>query len=85
MQCEKVQICSVYSGSDPAVRNFFFGTNGYKGVMNNSDKAVLAIKGSAIVGGLLLRSTEHGTKVIFRVGTAYVRGRLFKEAKKLEN
>lgn len=74
----QVQICSGYSGRDPGVRNFFFGA-GYRGTMENSDKAILAIEGPAIVGGILLR----GQEMICQVGTARVCEKLSKESGKI--
>ncbi len=51
-------ICSGYHGRDPVVRGFFFGAAGYRDTMRHSDEAVLAVEGSSIVGGALLRGQE---------------------------
>lgn len=53
-----LQICHGYCGNDPVVRNFFFGTVGFRGEIMHSDRAVLATKGTAIVGGILMRGQE---------------------------
>ena len=75
-----MQICSWYNGYDPIVRNYFFSdAANYRGVLMNTDKAMLAIKGSAAVGGILLRDQ----RIICKAGSQYARKKLSKAIKKL--
>jgi hypothetical protein len=71
-----MQICSWFTGKDPAVRNFFFGS-GFKGAIGHGDKVLLAVDGSAVVGGLILSSNQ-----VVLADSEDVRKRLLEEAQK---
>lgn len=75
-----MRICSGYKGYDPIVRNYFFSAAAnYRGILKNTDEAVLAIKWSAVVGGVLLRDR----RIIYEVGSRYARKKLSEVAKKI--
>ena len=65
-----MQICSWYSATDTVVRNFFFGSAKYKGTLNHNDKAILAVEGPSILGGVLVREGQilclHAEKLSVR-------------------
>jgi hypothetical protein len=54
-----VQI-SEYSGSDPVVRNFFFSASvNFVGELKFTDKVLLAVEESVIVGGVIFRNEKR--------------------------
>lgn len=68
-----------YGGEEITVKSFFFSKAGdFNGELKNSDQAILAVRGSMVVGGILLR----GNKIIHRVGSSYVQRKLVREFRK---
>jgi hypothetical protein len=76
-----VQIHSQYSGRDPAVRDFFFATAKLKGQLRYTDKVLLAVDGSTVVGGILLRNEET---ICVYANSDSIRDMLTKESKKIK-
>jgi len=75
-----VQIHTEYSGRDPAVRDFFFAIAKLKGQLRYTDKVLLAVDGSTVVGGILLRDKET---ICVHASSGDIRDMLTKESQNL--